>query len=286
MAKKVSKRERLSFRWLTSVFKLYYYREPIPLDLFLKANILVDLNSNIALLWAAKSASLFSVKWFFAQKGLLDEALDFHPFVHNYRIKVYRYTDEYRRSLSAFMKDPNDFTVIKIVRHPLKRTVSSYVHTNKFNYADKQIAKLLDREINRKKRFSFREYIRYLGSVNIYKCNVHCRSQINPYELMNKIKVDRIIDLEQANIQLKKLEKEFSLKNTDLNKLAESKHHTQRTDQNDFCGDKIFNFKKRGLNYLPEAKYFYDDDLVNQVGTIYAEEFIRYEYECSLSQIS
>jgi hypothetical protein len=182
------------------------------------------------------------------------------------------------------MRNPGEFNVIKVTRHPLKRTVSSFIHTNKFNFSDKQISKFLGREITPRQRFSFREFVNYLGSINIYKCDTHHRSQVDFYELSGKVIVNRVIDLDNAIVQLGRLEEELGLKKTNLSNFSKSKHHTTRTNLEGFYGDTIDFYGKKGT-VIPRPKNFYDNDLINQVGLIYYEDFKRYNYNCSIEDL-
>lgn len=268
-----------------SILKSIWYRNQIPLEILVRGRLLVNSNKGIALLWVPKSGSTFAVKWFFNQLDLLDEALIYHSSVHKFRTDIYRISDMHRESLASFFENPSNYYVIKVVRNPLKRAVSSYVHANRFGFADKEISKVVGREITSQERFSFREFVSYLDSVNINKCNIHCRPQVDPYEQRGIIKVDRIIDLEHAVTELRHLEMEFNLKNTNLENLARSRHHTKRTNEVGFCGDTKYFFYRKKKNMLPQTKYFYDENILRRICQIYAEDFNRYGYRTSLDDI-
>ena len=60
--------------------------------------------------------------------GLLEEALAFHPWIHCYRMKVFYDSDRYKAAVEDFFQSPLSYRVIKFVRSPFKRAVSSYVH--------------------------------------------------------------------------------------------------------------------------------------------------------------
>ncbi len=238
-------------------------------------------------MWVPKSGSTFGVKWFFAQRGLLIEAQKHHKFIHRYRDEVYRYSREHRKSLGDFLKNPSEYSVIKIVRHPLKRAVSSYVHAVKYKFAYQEISNFLGRLVDQERGFSFREFVSYLESINIYTCNIHFRSQVHRLERSGKIIVDYLLDLEESTEKLGELERKLGLNQTDLTLFMESKHNTTRTDADGFYGDRIDFFgrkKKRGREIItPPAKNFYDANLLKKVGEIYAEDFERYGYLPSLS---
>lgn len=262
-----------------------YYNDPV-LKKF--RHLLVDEENKIALIWSPKAGCTFAIKWFFAQCGLLDEALRFHDFIHRYRNDAYQRSERHRDSLKAFLKKPHKFEVIKVVRHPLKRAISSFVYAQRNLLAENTIrlgiSDAIGRKITQQGWFSFREFVSYLETLDIYNCEVHFQAQVKPYELNERIKIDRIIDLDHAIEDLGKLEKELGLKETELAQFNTSWHHTVRKDIKGFYGDKVEFFGGEGVA-IPQTKNFYDEDLVKRVGTIYAEDFKRYGYICSLDEL-
>ena len=269
--------------WKSSI-KSFLSPNLAPRSLLLGSQFLVDAEKKFALLWSPKAGSLFAVRWFFEQMGLLEEAVTYNKFVHKYRDDVYRYSDVHRESLNAYFQSPDEFTVLKSVRHPLKRAVSSYIHANKRGYSDQQISKVIGRKVTPESRFSFREFIQYLGNVDIYACNVHYRAQVHPFENNGKIKVNHVINLEDSIVRLSELEKELELKDTDLAQFSKSRHHTTRAEMEGFYGDKIDFYGQKGV-LIPDTRCFYDDELVTCVGEVYQDDFAQYGYRCTLNDI-
>jgi hypothetical protein len=282
---------KYSFFFLKQTARSHLQNDAVPVDILFGSQILVDSQKRIALFWTPKVGSLFAVRWFFEQKGLLNEALNYQrfyhgykEFVHNYRDEIYRFSDGHRTSLASFLRNPESFTVIKIIRHPLKRAVSSYIHTIRFGFSDSKIQKYLARKISSKSRFSFREFVGYLESIDITKCNIHYRTQTHPLERSGQIRINHIVDIENSVEKISELERMLDLKQTNLARFSNSKHHTIRKNTDSFYGDKIDFFGWRNV-LTPPAINFYDDDLVKRIGIIYAEDFERYGYKCSLSEI-
>lgn len=266
---------------LGSILKAYLFNSVTP-SLLLQGQILADSTQKIALMWVPKAGATFGVKWFFAQTGLLEEAIQYHKFVHYYRDDLYRYSSLNRISLGDFLKRPDEYSVIKIVRHPLKRAVSSYIHAVKFKFAYQELSRLLGRPVDQDRGFSFREFVSYLEAIDIYTCNIHFRTQSHILERSGKISINYLIDLDESVERLGELEKILGLRQTDLSQLSESKHHTTRTDVEGFYGDRIDYFgrkKRKGREIVtPPAKNFYDSELMERVGKIYADDFERYGY--------
>lgn len=167
--------------------KIFTTQNFVPPGILFRAQILVDTKNQIALLWTPKSGATFTVRWFFAQNGLLDEDLRNNKFVHRYRDDIYRYSEGHFHSVAAFLQKPADYKVVKITRHPLKRTVSSYIHTNKHGFSDKKISRFLRRPVSGTKKYSFREFVSYLENLDIYKCNIHYRAQLHKFEKNGKL---------------------------------------------------------------------------------------------------
>lgn len=238
--------------------------------------ILFDPGIKLALLWSAKSASTFAVKWFFKQAGLLEEALAYHPWIHNYRMQVYYHSDSYRQDLAKVNNDR--YRVVKFVRNPYYRAVSSYIHAVKHGQADKKLNKFLGRSQNSQRNFSFREFVDYLGSIDVSRCNIHYQRQVHACEAEGVLYADYILQVEKAKHTLGIIERELGLQTTNVAELNPSKHHTKRYHSTESFGDvKLEIVDKRKATY-PETASFYDDDLILRISRIYSLDFDMYEY--------
>ncbi len=63
---------------------------------------------------------------FFYQIDLLQTALNYNPFIHNYEYDIYKSTPAYDVRLGIALRDKQKET-FKLVRNPFKRAVSSFV---------------------------------------------------------------------------------------------------------------------------------------------------------------
>ena len=81
----------------------------------------------LVVFWSEKAACTTVAKWFFFQAGLLDEALKYHNWVHEYENQVFKarssYVDECLRAIAAGKP------AIKFVRNPYTRAYSGYLET-------------------------------------------------------------------------------------------------------------------------------------------------------------
>ncbi|MCF3932334.1 hypothetical protein L1787_02760 [Acuticoccus sp. M5D2P5] len=87
---------------------------------------LYDPSFPYILLWSQKSGCTTVVKWFFAQLGLLDEALAHNLWIHNYETEVFKQRKGYKRELTAALRE-GTHKVVKVVRDPMVRAPSAFL---------------------------------------------------------------------------------------------------------------------------------------------------------------
>lgn len=140
---------------------------------------LIDPDRRFVLIWSPKSACSTALIWFYEGIGCREEAerLDDKP--HTYRRQVHEGSRFHRRALAC---DLTDFDVLRIVRDPWLRAVSSYRHGLRWRYHDARMAGLLGRPIGGDRGYSFLEYLDLLERVRLDTGNVHDRIQRHPVE--------------------------------------------------------------------------------------------------------
>jgi hypothetical protein len=228
---------------------------------------------NLALLFTPKAGCTFAVKWFLDQIGLLPEALAHGNWIHDYRQGIFYALEGYR---------PDDIAlpgmrILKFARNPFDRAVSSYVHANRMGYEDELVQAFLGRPVTANNRYSFREFVSYLGSIDLQRCNPHHLLQAHKLEVDGLVTPTHLVRLEESRRVIPALERELQLKTTNLDALSSSGHHTERSIDEKFCGDQAFKLG-RGNIRLPGNKAFYDADLERAVAELYGEDFTRYGY--------
>jgi len=249
---------------LTSLVKL----PPVPL---------ISKELRLALLFSAKSGCTFAVKWFFEQMGLLTAAQHYDPWIHRYREKVFNESTTYRLEFMHLLDETT--RVLRVVREPYSRCVSSFLHAVRYGYEDDDLGRFLGRRIDRKNGFSFREWIDYLESIDLRRCDVHHRLQAHELELLGVVIPDRIVRLEDGRDEFRRVEEEWGLRSVDLDKFRSSIHHTERASQAEFSGDQRFAMTPQDKGGIPPTAAFYDDELRTRVAALYAEDFRRYGYD-------
>ena len=228
---------------------------------------------RLCLFFSAKAGCTFATKWFFFHQGILEEAMEFSNWVHDYRIRVYYKQEKYREELNCVLAD--DYTRIKLVRSPYQRAVSSYLHAIKTKYADKLLAEFLDREVNYENKFTFEEFVDFLQTEDISTCNPHHRMQIDPLELTEALQFNKIIKLEESFDGFNRIEKETGLEKTNMEKFSQSYHHTKKIDNKIYCGNVLFKTRDKKFG---EYKNFYNQSSKSIIRSIYAVDFESYDY--------
>ncbi len=232
--------------------------------------------ADIAVMWSPKAACTTAITWAFLHNGLLPEALAFSSWIHRYRLRRYQKDERYLDRLNNLGRSGRH--VVKIVRNPFERAVSSFVHAYRHGYEDSALAAALGRPVDKEQRFSFREFVHYLGEIDLTRCNLHHRMQVTSLErhVLFGIKPHQIIRIEDGlEAALGEIERRFGLPPTDFTHPdLRSSHHTTRVAADGSAADR----RDLSARSLPPAAAFYDGDLVARVARLYAEDFSRYGY--------
>ncbi len=248
-------------------------------------NILVSPEKKLVVLWSAKSGSAFILKWYLYQLDLLEKAKEHSVWIHDYR-KVLNAHPENNKNLRSLLTKAKNYHIIKLVRNPFTRAVSSYVQFldflgYKFPNATNFISDQGNLEL--KTKYSFEEFLDKLLVENIRKVNVHWRCQTHPTERRNILKVNRIIKLENVSEEIKKLEVDLDLKPSNLSDFATSFHHINKSKElakSEFIGNTPLDISIRSNS--PGYECFYNEDLKQKVLELYKEDFERYNYSQEL----
>lgn len=166
--------------------------------------------------FSPKSACTSAVIWFFHQLGIAEEARSFSPWPHHYRQQKYMKSKLYR---DAQALDLRDFKIVRIVRDPFERAVSSFRHAQKLGYADADFSRLLGLSNVAERGVSFCEFLDLLEHLDLATCNRHIGYQRHPLE--NHLPVSHLINVSAEDLfsRLNQVEADFGLPTTDFNHL-------------------------------------------------------------------
>lgn len=145
-------------------------RDPTPL---------LDRDRRLMVLWTPKVASSTLAIWFWTVTGVRAEARAFSPDPHRYRQRVHYPSAAFGRALAD---DLRSYTVVKVVRDPHRRAVSSYRHALRQGYYDATMARRLGRAVDEHAGYSFAEYLDLLADLKPRDVNPHDRLQRHPVE--------------------------------------------------------------------------------------------------------
>lgn len=151
---------------------------------------LIHPGARLIVIFSQKSACTSTVIWYLHQLGHAKAARDFHHWPHNYLYRILHYSQLYR---DAYALDLSKFTVVRIVRDPFERAVSSFRHALRHGYSDADIAKRLGYRDIAGKGLSFSTFLDFLEQVDLTTCDRHFCLQRHPIE--DKLPVHHLINV-------------------------------------------------------------------------------------------
>ena len=177
---------------------------------------LVYPRKRMIVVFSPKSACTSVVIWFFHHLGHASAARDYSSWPHRYRTEVYYKSALYRR---AYERDLSKFSLVRIVRDPFERAVSSFRHVQKGGLADKEIARVLGRNNMSTAGLSFSEFLDFLERCDLNTCDPHFRVQRHPIE--DRLPTRHLINASAEDLfsRLNEVEADFDLPITDFSKL-------------------------------------------------------------------
>lgn len=211
-------------------------------------------DKKIVLSWSAKSASVQILLWYLIQIQLLEKAKIHHFFLHKYRTGILNRSDAYRAWAQEFIAEgASNYTLVKFVRDPMQRCVSSFRYALKIGHADAHMERILNGPINHHLGFSFDQFLEYLAYIDLRVANIHWKLQhnrIDAEKFAEKFYIN--IDEDDLFLSLNLLEKKCHLKQTDFSKYKEFKESARRRHAKDashtFSGSDIFDYKLTKLD--------------------------------------
>ena len=199
--------DEIAAPWARTNLGRLFWKAPRPL---------IHPGARMVVIFSAKSACTSVVIWFLHQLGQAAAARDYSHWPHRYRSKVYYRGPVYR---SAFDHDLENFAVVRVVRDPFDRTVSSFRHALRTRLADRYIPGVLHRWNVSKDGLSFDEFLDFLEHSDLTTCNTHFRIQRHPLE--DELPVRHLINVSTEDLftRLNEVETDLGLPHTDFAEL-------------------------------------------------------------------
>lgn len=234
----------------------------------------------LVLLWSPKSGCTTLVKWFFDQIGLLEQALQYNPWVHHFEFEVYKRSPDYYADVLREMLASKRHTV-KLVRNPYARAVSAFLILalleNKL--FDDVRATIVNHPAVRRVRgegITFRRFLTYLAHAGQEGAgvNMHFAPQ---YMEGEEHDVDQYIYLENLTGEIRALERVHGLRRSNLARLSKSSHHTSSGMRYTGAYADV-NLLDPHYPRFPTADSFYDDETEALVRLVYRQDYAAYGY--------
>jgi hypothetical protein len=192
----------------------------------------------VAVCWSAKSGCTTVLKWFLAQNGLLDEALAYSNWIHSYRQEKLFTSKGYVRQCEQLFKSSHQNTsIIRVIRDPASRAVSSFLHFVRYIEGDEHspAAAFVTHwksavGLSGQQGLSFQQFLLYV-SAQQHKgvpLDPHFRPQ---YDAKQDLKVDTYVRLEDLSAGLRAVEDRCGLPHVHVGQLSISPHHNPATAQ-------------------------------------------------------
>jgi hypothetical protein len=213
---------------------------------------LIDRKNKIIMDWSAKAGCTLAVRMFFKHMGILETALAYSSWVHDYREAFF-----YNHFGLVFLDDylNPEYFKFKVVRNPYDRAVSSYFYYLESTYPNES---------------SFAEFIHFLETQNLKYCNLHWRAQTKEIPLDKPL--DKIVKIENFKEGMQQIN---DLLKTNFEPEQSSWHHLTKKDKSGvFVGETKFKKQADLLNYVvPNYEDFYNKELRKEIETLYAIDF-------------
>ncbi|MEA2986406.1 MAG: hypothetical protein QOD94_2660 [Alphaproteobacteria bacterium] len=234
---------------------------------------------RMIVVFSPKSACTSVVIWFFHQLGHTAAARDYSSWPHRYRTEVYYKSTLYRH---AYERDLSKFSLVRIVRDPFERAVSSFRHVQKGGLADKEITRALGRNDMSTAGLSFSEFLDFLERCDLNTCDPHFRVQRHPLE--DRLPTRHLINASTEDLfsRLNEVEADFNLPITEFGKLEwlqkiNSKHrHVEAPAAPADAYNHRFNREAARNGSWPPYSAFLTADARERLARLYARDIEAY----------
>jgi len=249
------KREQLASKLITPILPLY--EKDFPLIFF----------------WSPKCGCTSLIRWYFFQIGLLQNALNYNPWVHFYREEVYEKKENYKLLVTQELLNAKK-DVYKLVRNPYQRAVSSFFTTlNNKHIMDKVHPTGLSNSL------SFKQFLYQIKGIGVKKelIDIHIAQQYIDEE---EVFIKNHVHLEQFTNEIREIEKRYNLPESPISTIIKSPHH--RTHKMTDKGKQNFAEVKMSQETLggplPWYQNFYDKETIDLVRELFKKDFEKYGY--------
>lgn len=224
---------------------------------------------------AAKSGSMALAEMFLAHSGDLEQWPGRRKqAIHEFRRQVLKAQGMGAARVRDLLLGPErpDWVVIKFVRNPYTRAVSSYLHVVLHPHA---LFEPFEEVAAEPGDLSFHAFLRHVAAMDVWKANVHYRPQALRYEGEINPPIDHVARIEEMAAEVEDINRHFG---TSL-RMAEPREQRRRdTKAIAFEGVAAAVPFSELADGWPPYRQFYDSDTRALVEEIYSEDVARYPY--------
>jgi len=233
--------------------------------------------------WTPKCACTTACKMFFHELGLLEDAIEFHPFIHQYRQRVY----EPKNPVLTNYLHKKDMIKFKVVRDPYRRAVSSYVHYMRDAYTAEnhpviaQIKQMTGEE--EPNNISFIDYLNYVSRIDVGKGKTEFHQEVQHDSIDIENNWNHIVKIENIKNEIDKINKAHGTTLSVEGDIGKSFHYTKKIK--DF-GDIAFDKRAKDIitregddTIIPDYKFFYNPATREIVEQIWGKDIELYNYK-------
>lgn len=213
-----------------------------------------DNKNKICITFTPRGGCSISFQQYLDLVGLLEDGLNYNPFIHIYRDSVFL---KIINKIDINNLISENYVFVKFIMNPYIRAVSIYRAQSSHN-------------------LSFREYLKLIVSnkMDIFNSNEIFHNQLQYIEgeetiITKYIKIDK-----NETYQITLFDGTPYI--LDVNKYTSEHHGKKNINNNNFCGDIVKN--KVNSNLPSSYKYFYDDEIRKMVEIYYKTDIEKYGY--------
>ena len=244
-----------------------YYSEPLQeYNPDLPERILIIRKQHLGLMYSPRCASARLVFWWLKQMGLLEFALRFSNWPHDFET-VYHNSREYITAALSF--EPNKNSIYKIVRHPISRILSTFRHCLQIPDGYGVLAERAE--------LSFDEFLNVVQTRN-YLENIHCLPQVTALENTGKIKPIILKIEDGVDTQLRKLEVKHGLPPHHIDSNFEVKEVMQQHIGRPRHIISVGPNTRIAFGRSPDYRLLVTDDIRRKIYGLYRADFDAYGY--------
>jgi hypothetical protein len=223
---------------------------------------------KIVVMYSPKCASATIVYWWLSQIGLLESALRFSKWPHDFEAN-YRGSKEYLRNALDF--DPARYKIYKFTRNPITRAASSFVHLLNFPGAF---------NISKNERsMSFMDFLDRLERTNYFGLEGHLTPQLTFHERLKQIVPEKLKIEAGLNDHLRALESRHGLAHTEFMMIPEVRQILQWHRKMNLGTLEAGPDDKIPFGKVPKYRNLLTPEAIAKIAQIYACDFEAYGYD-------